>query len=193
MRCLRGHTISFADYGFLPLSVVKYSLKRSFMYGHRVVNLDAVINNYRYQDDLKNGLLRQSLQEQGVTQPAMALWGRIATYTALPTEPMYRHAIDPAARARHRLRPARVQRPFLPTRKLLGSDPARAEAGGLQKMGGEGCQRGHRPSGLRDPRLVASHGNAVPFTPWGVRHRVSAWLPATPTCRAPRSALQRLP
>jgi len=57
------------------------------MYGHRVVNLDAVINNYRYQDDLKNGLLRQSLQEQGVTQPALTLWDRIATYTARPTAP----------------------------------------------------------------------------------------------------------
>jgi hypothetical protein len=61
------------------------------------VNLDGVINNYRYQDYLKDGRLRQYLHEQGVTHLAFALWDRETTYTARPTEPMYRHAIDAAA------------------------------------------------------------------------------------------------
>jgi len=69
----------------------------AFWTGHRVVNLDGVINNYRYQDYLKDGRLRQYLHEQGVTHLAFALWDRETTYTARPTEPMYWHAIDPAA------------------------------------------------------------------------------------------------
>jgi hypothetical protein len=69
----------------------------AFWTGHRVVNLDGVINNYRYQDYLKDGRLRQYLHEQGVTHLAFALWDRETTYTARPIEPMYRHAIDPAA------------------------------------------------------------------------------------------------
>jgi hypothetical protein len=69
----------------------------AFWTGHRVVNLDGVINNYRYQDYLRDGRLRQYLHEQGVSHLALALWDRETTYTARPIEPMYRHAIDPAA------------------------------------------------------------------------------------------------
>ena len=69
----------------------------AFWTGHRVVNLDGVINNYAYQDYLRDGRLRQYLHEQGVTHLAFALWDRETTYTARPIEPMYRHAIDPAA------------------------------------------------------------------------------------------------
>ena len=69
----------------------------AFWTGRRVVNLDGVINNYKYQDYLKDGRLRQYLHEQGVTHLAFALWDRETTYSARPTEPMYRHAIDPAA------------------------------------------------------------------------------------------------
>jgi len=61
------------------------------------VNLDGVMNDYRYQRTLRDGKFADYLREQGVTHISTGLWDRAQEYTSRPTEPMYRHQIDPAA------------------------------------------------------------------------------------------------
>ena len=69
----------------------------AFWTGRRVINLDGVMNTWHYQDVLRDRGLADYLRERGVGYIATALWDRPQTYTARPTEPMYRHQIDPAA------------------------------------------------------------------------------------------------
>ena len=63
----------------------------------RVVNLDGVMSDFDYQQVLRDGNLARYLRREGVTHVGTALWDADQTYTARPTEPMYRHQIDPAA------------------------------------------------------------------------------------------------
>lgn len=69
----------------------------AFWTGRRVVNLDGVINNYGYQNYLRDGRLREYLREQHVDHIATPLADNAPTYTGRPIEPMYRHLLDPAA------------------------------------------------------------------------------------------------
>ncbi len=69
----------------------------AFWTGLRVVNLDGVISDFRYQAYLRDGRLRAYLREQGVTHVASGLWDRAQTYTGRPVEPMYRSRVDPRA------------------------------------------------------------------------------------------------
>lgn len=69
----------------------------AFWTGLRVINLDGVINDFRYQQYLREGRLRDYLRGQSVTYIATALWDREQVYTGRPVEPMYRHLIDPRA------------------------------------------------------------------------------------------------
>ena len=69
----------------------------AFWTQRRVVNLDGVMNDFQYQRTLRDGKLLAYLREQGVTHISTGLWDRRQDYTGRPTEPMYRHQIDPAA------------------------------------------------------------------------------------------------
>ena len=69
----------------------------AFWTGRRVINLDGVINNYAYQNYLRDGRLREYLREQGVGYIATPLSDHAPAYTGRPIEPMYRHVIDAAA------------------------------------------------------------------------------------------------
>ena len=69
----------------------------AFWTGRRVVNLDGVMNDFEFQKTLRDRKLADYLRRQGVTHIGTALWDADQTYTARPTEPMYRHQIDPDA------------------------------------------------------------------------------------------------
>jgi hypothetical protein len=69
----------------------------AFWTGRRVINLDGVMNDFEFQKVLRDGKLADYLRREGVTHIGTALWDADQTYTARPTEPMYRHQIDPAA------------------------------------------------------------------------------------------------
>jgi len=69
----------------------------AFWTQRRVINLDGVINNFAYQDYLRDGRLREYLREQGVTHIATGLWDREQSYTGRPIERMYREVLDPPA------------------------------------------------------------------------------------------------
>ena len=69
----------------------------AFWTGRRVVNLDGVMNDFEFQKVLRDRKLADYLRRQGVTHIGTALWDADQTYTARPTEPMYRHQIDPDA------------------------------------------------------------------------------------------------
>ena len=69
----------------------------SFWTRRRVINLDGVMNDYAYQEWVRDRRLAEYLRRNGVTHIATALWDSEQTYTARPTEPMYRHQIDPDA------------------------------------------------------------------------------------------------
>jgi hypothetical protein len=69
----------------------------AFWTGRRVINLDGVMNDFDYQRVLRDGRLADYLRRNGVTHIGTALWDAEQTYTARPTEPMYRHQIDTAA------------------------------------------------------------------------------------------------
>ncbi|MBS0319253.1 MAG: hypothetical protein JSR18_01815 [Proteobacteria bacterium] len=68
-----------------------------FWTGRRVVNLDGVVNDWAYQDALREGRLGAWLAAAGVTHVASGLWDRAPAYTGRPVEPMYRQGVDPAA------------------------------------------------------------------------------------------------
>ncbi len=65
----------------------------------RVVNLDGVVNDWAYQDALRDGRLAAWLAGEGVTHVASGLWDRAPAYTGRAVEPMYRHGVDPVAQA----------------------------------------------------------------------------------------------
>jgi len=69
----------------------------SFWTGRRVINLDGVMNDYAYQEWVRDRRLAEYLRRNGATHVATALWDSEQTYTARPTEPMYRHQVDPDA------------------------------------------------------------------------------------------------
>ena len=69
----------------------------AFWTGRRVINLDGVMNDFAFQRVLRDRKLADYLRREGVTHIGTALWDADQTYTARPTEPMYRHQIDPAA------------------------------------------------------------------------------------------------
>ena len=69
----------------------------AFWTARRVVNLDGVMNDFEYQKTMRDGRLAEYLRRNGVTHIGTALWDAEQSYTARPTEPMYRHQIDPAA------------------------------------------------------------------------------------------------
>ena len=69
----------------------------AFWTRRRVINLDGVMNDFDYQRVLRDGKLGDYLRRNGVTHIGTALWDADQTYTARPTEPMYRHQIDAAA------------------------------------------------------------------------------------------------
>jgi hypothetical protein len=69
----------------------------AFWTGLRVVNLDGVISDFRYQAYLRDGRLRDYLREQRVTHVATGLWDRAQAFTGRPVEPMYRSRVDPRA------------------------------------------------------------------------------------------------
>lgn len=65
--------------------------------GRRVINLDGVINNWAFQDYVRDQRLADYLREQGVDYIATALTEREPVYTGRPVEPMYHHLVDPDA------------------------------------------------------------------------------------------------
>ena len=69
----------------------------AFWTGRRVINLDGVMNDFDYQKTLRDQKLADYLRRNGVTHVGIALWDAEQTYTARPTEPMYRHQVDPDA------------------------------------------------------------------------------------------------
>ena len=69
----------------------------SFWTGRKVINLDGVMNDYAYQEWVRDRRLAEYLRRNGATHVATALWDSEQTYTARPTEPMYRHQVDPDA------------------------------------------------------------------------------------------------
>lgn len=69
----------------------------AFWTRRRVVNLDGVVNDYAYQDALRDGHLAAWLAAAHVTHVATGLWDRAPGYTARPVEPMYRQGVDAAA------------------------------------------------------------------------------------------------
>jgi hypothetical protein len=69
----------------------------AFWTGRRTINLDGVMNDFDFQKVLRDGKLADYLRRNGVTHLGTALWDADQTYTARPTEPMYRHQIDPDA------------------------------------------------------------------------------------------------
>ena len=69
----------------------------AFWTGRRVINLDGVMNDFAFQEVLRDRKLARYLRREGVTHIGTALWDADQTYTARPTEPMYRHQIDPDA------------------------------------------------------------------------------------------------
>jgi hypothetical protein len=69
----------------------------AFWTGRRTINLDGVMNDFEFQKVLRDGKLAQYLRRNGVTHIGTALWDAEQSYTARPTEPMYRHQIDAAA------------------------------------------------------------------------------------------------
>ncbi|MFO1305778.1 MAG: hypothetical protein U1F54_18780 [Burkholderiales bacterium] len=66
----------------------------AFWTGRRTINLDGVMNDFPYQDVLRDRKLAEYLRREGVTHIATPLWDAEQTYTARPTEPMYRHQVD---------------------------------------------------------------------------------------------------
>lgn len=69
----------------------------AFWTGRPVVNLDGVVNDYAYQDAIRDQRLLSYLHARHVTHLATGLWDRPQTYTERPTEPVYLHQIDAAA------------------------------------------------------------------------------------------------
>lgn len=69
----------------------------AFWTGRRTINLDGVMNDFEYQKVLRDGKLAEYLKLEGVTHVGIALWDAEQTYTGRPTEPMYRHQVDPDA------------------------------------------------------------------------------------------------
>lgn len=69
----------------------------AFWTGRRTINLDGVMNDFEYQKVLRDGKLAEYLKREGVTHVGIALWDAEQTYTGRPTEPVYRHQVDPDA------------------------------------------------------------------------------------------------
>jgi hypothetical protein len=69
----------------------------AFWTGRSVINLDGVINNWEYQDYLRDRRLAQYLRDKRVQYLVTPLTTEAPTYTGRPIEPMYRHLIDPDA------------------------------------------------------------------------------------------------
>ena len=69
----------------------------AFWTGRKVINLDGLMNDYTYQEVLRDGRLAQYLKQRGVTHIGTPLWEAEQTYTGRPTEPMYLSNIDPVA------------------------------------------------------------------------------------------------
>jgi len=69
----------------------------SFWSGHRVINLDGLVNDWDYQRVIRDKGLKQYLHAEGVSYIATPIVSRWPAYTTRPIEPMYRQAIDPAA------------------------------------------------------------------------------------------------
>lgn len=66
----------------------------AFWTSRKVINLDGVMNDYDYQEQLRDGRLKDYLRRHGVTHVGTALWEAEPTYTGRTVEPMYRHQID---------------------------------------------------------------------------------------------------
>ena len=68
----------------------------SFWTERRVVNLDGLVNNYDYQQVLRNGTLSVYLKTLGVNYLAVGIWTEPKAATTR-AEPMYRHRLAPDA------------------------------------------------------------------------------------------------
>jgi hypothetical protein len=62
-----------------------------------VINLDGVVNDFAYQDALRDRHLGAWLAAAGVTHIATGMVDRAPAYTGRPFEPMYRQGVDARA------------------------------------------------------------------------------------------------
>lgn len=65
--------------------------------GRDVVNLDGLINNYDYQEYLRDGRLADYVADTGITHLVVSFWTGPQTNKTRGVEPMYRHRIQPEA------------------------------------------------------------------------------------------------
>ncbi|MBM75678.1 MAG: hypothetical protein CMK59_09780 [Proteobacteria bacterium] len=67
----------------------------AYFSGRNVVNLDGLINNYRYQEFLKEGRLNDYLQEKKVSYLVSVFLDKAQPFRTQGEEKMYAHRIDP--------------------------------------------------------------------------------------------------